>query len=146
MNVLGAANTNSGANPVRRLRIAPAGLVALGLSTAGTGVATAHSGASGTAPFCSDVQAINSGFLDLERAGPNATAIEKLIDDYKRLEREAPGSIKSSIKVMRRLAGRLWQAHPSSPDAAAKDITPQAARKLTTASKKLGTYIQEHCT
>jgi len=41
-------------------------------------------------------------------------------------------------------AGR--KAHPPGPDAAAKAITPQAARKLTKASKKLGTYMQDHRT
>jgi hypothetical protein len=132
---------------MRRLRIV-AGILGLALASTGTGAqpASAQRAAGGPASFCSDVQALSVGFTDLETAGSHVNTVKHLIREYKKLEREAPASIKSSVRAIRQLAQKLWTARPSNAEEAARVMTPPAVRKLTTASRKLGKYLQEHCT
>jgi hypothetical protein len=127
-----------------RFRILIVSVLGLSLATSMSGTVYGDSTADPTS-FCSDVQQMSTGFLDLENAAGDPAVIKDLIKDYKRLEHEAPTSIKQSIRVIRRLAEKFWKAHPTNAEEAAKVMNPEAVRKLSKASKKLGTYLVENC-
>jgi hypothetical protein len=127
-----------------RSRILMAAMLAVALTTWAGGTAYA-AGNGDRASFCADVQEISTGFLALENTGGDPDVIKDLVKQYKTLEREAPKGIKQPIRVIRTLAEKLWKARPANAAEAAEVMTPDSVRKLTKASKKLGTYLATHC-